>query len=317
WARLTDVDLAEVFSGQGYGPAPLTDAEAAYVVPPMEDWLDAVRYDYPDWLEKDLKASLGDDLQAVMATLQARAPLHLRINAKSTTRAQVETSLAQDGIMVEAHPLATTALSVTSNPRRIRQSSAYRNGMVELQDAASQAVVEIIGSGTGCALDYCAGGGGKALALAAQGWSVTAHDVAPERMKDIPARAARAGTTVDVLTSRSLTSEQTFDLVLVDAPCSGAGAWRRQPEARWSLTPDRLAALHTLQDQVLDHAITHVAPHGRLAYVTCSLLRSENQDRLRAFLTRSSGWRVLIERTFSPLEGGDGFFVAMIERSGG
>ncbi|MEL7459321.1 MAG: RsmB/NOP family class I SAM-dependent RNA methyltransferase [Pseudomonadota bacterium] len=316
WVRATGADMSQAFSGQGYGPPPPSPDEAGYAPPAIDDWPAPVRYDYPDWLAPQLEASLEADLPAVMAVMQARAPVHLRVNTLKTTSDAAVAALREDTIAAFAHPLADTALEVTENARRLRQSRAYTDGLVELQDAASQALVARLGPpiGAGRALDYCAGGGGKALAMAAFGWSVTAHDAAPDRMKDIPDRAARAGAAIDVKAPKDLDPKARFDLVLVDAPCSGSGAWRRQPEARWDLTADRLADLTALQDQILDHAVGHVAPQGHLAYATCSLLRAENQGRLSAFLGRHPDWHILAERAFSPLEGGDGFYVSILEK---
>ena len=314
WARTVGADVAELFSGKGYAPAPLTQAEAAYVPHLADDWPRPVRYDYPDWLAADLEASLGDDLPTTMTAMQSRADVHLRVNTLKATRDTALAALAADDIGAAPHPLAETALQVTENARRVRSSRAFAGGLVELQDAASQAVVGLLGAGSGRALDFCAGGGGKPRGLAANGWAVTAHDAAPDRMKDIPARAARAGADIKVTLGRDLETTAPFDLVLVDAPCSGSGAWRRQPEARWALTPDRLAKLNRLQDEILDRATTHVAAEGRLAYATCSLLERENQNRLGAFLDRHNDWYAVCERTCSPLDGGDGFYIAMLER---
>ena len=187
-----------------------------------------------------------------------------------------------------------------------------------MQDPASQAVVEALLPVARDAriLDYCAGGGGKALALAAAtGRPVSAHDADPRRMADIPGRAERAGVTIDCLTTVAVGAGAPWDLVLVDAPCSGSGAWRRQPAARWMLTEDGLAELLGTQAGILDAAATLVRPGGRLAYATCSLLRAENRDQVNAFLSRVGGdWTVLDDRVFSPLDGGDGFYVAQLKR---
>jgi len=314
--RAAGRDPAEVFTGEGYAPTPLTPEEACHVPPPEADWPRSVRLDFPEWLEDELLRSLGRDLEPVMDLLRSRAPVHLRANIARAGREAARAALAEEGIASEPHPLAATTLEVTANARRIRQSRAYLSGVVELQDAASQAVVEEIGApaGQGRALDYCAGGGGKALALAALGWRVTAHDAEPRRMADLPDRAARAGVAVEIAGAEALAAQAPFDLVLSDAPCSGSGAWRRQADARWRLNPEGLDALVTLQDTVLGAAAAHVAPGGWLAYATCSLLRRENEDRVDTFLARHRDWRNMRSRRFSPLEGGDGFFLSMLEK---
>lgn len=308
-------DPAEVFTGEGYAPALLTPEETAYRAPPEADWPRWVRLDYPRWLDDELGRSLGEDLEEVMALMQQRAPVFLRVNLLKSTPEAAAAALAGEGIVTVPHPLSGTALCVTEGARRVHRAAAYLDGAVELQDASSQAVVEALGPPTGeaRALDYCAGGGGKALALAASGWRVTAHDADPGRMADLPARAARAGAEIGVVPSGA--AADGFDLVFADAPCSGSGAWRRQPEARWRLTPERLAGLTALQDTILAECAARVAPGGRLGYATCSLLRCENEDRIERFLGANAGWRLSHARTISPRQGGDGFFVALMEQT--
>jgi 16S rRNA (cytosine967-C5)-methyltransferase len=220
-------------------------------------------------------------------------------------------ALAQDDIAAEPGPLSPTALLVTHNSRRIQASAAYADGLVELQDAASQAVVDtLLPFAKGATvLDYCAGGGGKALHLASGGAGrIVAHDSEARRMRDIPARAKRAGLHIEI-TDRP---HGTFDCVLIDVPCSGSGAWRRQPEAKWRLTRERLADLCASQDAILDEAVAHVRPGGILAYATCSLLNVENQERIAGFLERNADWEAVEQRRFTPLDGGDGFFVSIL-----
>ncbi len=303
------IDPAPLFTGAGHAPPPLTAAEAA-AAPPLSG-LDAL--DCPDWLAGPLQDSLGDAFAPVMRLMRDRARVFLRANAARTTPDAAIAALAADGIAARPHPLAPWALEVTAGARRIAGSAAFRGGLVELQDAASQAVVAALDVTPGMpVLDFCAGGGGKALALAALGAAVTAHDAAPARMRDLPARAARAGVTVAIAPPFR---PDGWPLVLADAPCSGSGAWRRQPEAKWRLTPEALARLTAAQDAVLHAAAGHVAPGGRLAYATCSLLAAENADRIAAFRARSPVWQVLAERRWTPRDGGDGFYLAIMGRS--
>lgn len=305
-------DPATVFTGQGYAPAPLSPEEAA-PTPDIGEAPEGVRLDCPDWLLPDLKVSLGDDAGAVLAALRHRAPVFLRVNNALGTREDAIGRLREDGIEAEPGPLSPSALVIGGNPRRVQASAAYREGLVELQDAASQAVVDLVlphAIGR-TVLDYCAGGGGKALHLAAGGARrVVAHDADAARMQDIPARAERAGCTIEVTTA----PVGTFDCVLVDAPCSGSGAWRRQPEAKWRLTAGRLAELNATQDDILSRASGFVGAGGVLAYVTCSLIDAENGARVAAFLERNPDWREMCRRRFTPLDGGDGFFVAILAR---
>lgn len=305
-------DLAEVFTGEGHAPQPLTDEEAA-AGRALAEASEAVRLDCPDWLFPHFETEFGAEAGPILSKLRSRAPVFLRVNLARCTPMEAVTSLSADGIDARQIDLAKTALEVMTNERKVRASRAYLDGLVELQDAASQAVVDACQFYVkgGSVLDYCAGGGGKALAFAGAGLAgVAAHDAAPERMKDLPARASRAGTPIRVLER----VEGAFDLVLCDAPCSGSGAWRRQPEAKWTLDETRLEALNRTQDEILDVAHRHVAPGGVLAYATCSLLRQENDDRIAAFQRRFPEWRCLKRRQWTPLDGADGFFLAVLTK---
>ena len=131
-------------------------------------------------------------------------------------------------------------------------------------------------------------------------------------MRDLPVRAKRAGAQIGMLTNPAQYAP--YDLVLVDAPCSGSGSWRRDPAGKWALTEARLAELIALQAEILRDAARLVAPNGRLAYVTCSLLTDENQDQIELFLRQSSDWQQTSLRQLTPLDGGDGFFLAVLTR---
>ena len=309
--RAAGVDPATLFTGAGHAPAPLSEAEQA-PPPPMPE---LVALDCPDWLAPQLRASLGDDFAPVMQALKVRAPVFLRVNLARADRETAARRLAQDGIDTRPHPLAETALEVTRNPRRVRNSTAYQQGLVELQDAAAQAICAEIPMTPGArVLDYCAGGGGKALALAARGARVLAHDAQPARLRDLPVRAARAGVEIPLLDRPGVRRAAPFDLVVADVPCSGSGAWRRSPEGKWRLTPDALDELCDIQSGILDEIADLVAPGGALVYITCSLLARENQDQVARFLARFPGWRLARQRLLTPRDGGDGFFQARLMR---
>lgn len=310
--RAAGQDPDMLFTGLDHAPAPLSAAERR--VPPPPEGL--VALDCPDWLAPDLQQSLGDTFAPVMETLRHRAPVFLRANLARLSRDAAIAALAEDGIAGRSHDLAASAIEVVANARRVHGARAYAEGLVELQDAASQAVVEALPLRDGMrVLDYCAGGGGKTLAMAARAsLQVTAHDADPGRMRDLPARAERAGIAVRRATTAELDRTAPFDLVLVDAPCSGSGSWRRSPDGKWALTPDRLAALRATQAAILDSAARLVAPRGTLAYVTCSMLEAENGAQVAAFLNRHPGWVRQAERRFTPLQGGDGFYLAVLTR---
>ncbi|MEL6449790.1 MAG: RsmB/NOP family class I SAM-dependent RNA methyltransferase [Pseudomonadota bacterium] len=305
-------DVDALFHGAGHAPEVLTDAErAAGGRPEARGDL----WDLPDWLLSRFSADLGADAAATAQALTQRAPVTVRVNISKAPPAQLRQTLADEGIETILNPRAATALTVTSGARRIRQSPVFEQGMIELQDAASQAAILGI-PGQGRALDFCAGGGGKALALAAQGWDVTAHDIDTARMRDLPPRAARGGHDIALCLPDQLPQAGLFDLVLCDAPCSGAGTWRRTPEAKWALTPDRLAQLEQMQRDVLAAASPHVAPGGRLVYATCSILRSENEDQVARFTQENSDWTLTHQQRWPVDAWGDGFFVAHLTRTG-
>jgi 16S rRNA (cytosine967-C5)-methyltransferase len=297
-------DPAALFTGQGHAPAPLNGegGQALDLAP------GPVRADLPDWLWPDLRDLPAD----VLAAMSARAPVFLRVNCARTTPEAAIAALAAEGIGCAPVAGVPSALVVASGQRLVERSAPYVTGLVDLQDASSQAAMLALGPVTGLrVLDYCAGGGGKALALAEGGAIVTAHDANPARMRDIPARAARAGVNVAMTT----TPEGTFPLVLVDAPCSGSGTWRRAPDAKWRLTPTALDRLVALQGEILDRAAAHVAPGGRLAFATCSLLAAENEGSVAAFLARAPAWQMRLSRSWLPSDQGDGFFLAVLSRN--
>lgn len=312
-ARGDDVD--RLFTGARHAPAPLDEAEHAHLAqdPAMSQ---GEALDCPDWLMPELRASLSADFAAVMTQLRHRAPAFLRANLLRGDREMARAALAAEGIASEPHPSCDTALEVTGNAARIRHSESFAQGLVELQDASSQAVVASLPLRPGePVLDYCAGGGGKTLALAARGATpLFAYDANPARMRDLAPRAARAGAEIATITTDELAQAAPFGLVLVDAPCSGSGSWRRDPAAKWTLTPARLAALQHDQAEILDAAAALVGADGALAYVTCSLLDSENDAQIDAFLSRSTGWHAAARRRITPLDGGDGFYCAVLRR---
>lgn len=312
--RLDGADVASLFSGEGHAPARLCAEEAAPV--PLDAAPRGVRVDLPDWLlEQDRLGALPD---GVLDAMRHRAPLHLRANALRADRGAACAALAEDGIAVEDGPLGRHCLTVTEGARRLRASRAFRAGLVEIQDAASQAVADLCVARPGMrVLDLCAGGGGKALALAAAAGNradIVAHDVDPGRLAQLGPRAVRAGARIRAEpNARALPREN--DLVLVDAPCSGSGAWARNPDAKWRLTEARLAALVRTQGAVLDRAAGLTAPGGRIVYATCSMMPVENRAVVTAFLGRQRGFAEDGTRSWTPLDGGDGFFASILVRA--
>lgn len=308
--RQQGADLDSLFSGQGHALAPLSEAEKAAGFQPQG----AAALDIPDWLLPLWRSSLGDKADEVAQVLQTRAPVMLRVNTRKATRDEVRDQLADDGIVYQVSDISPTAIVVVEGARRVAQSAAYTNGLVELQDGASQALVDALPlPKTGTVLDYCAGGGGKSLAMAAQtDAKIYAHDISAARMKDLPIRAERAGVQVARLTTDQLRPTGPFDLVLTDAPCSGSGSWRRSPEGKWALTKERLDDLTRIQAEILEAAAGLVAPGGILAYATCSVLAPENDQQLAAFLGKRTEWQEIKRHHWLPGPSGDGFFLTIL-----
>lgn len=307
-------DPGAVFCDAPYAPPPLSPAERAAGRVPVSA---AERLDIPDWLWPRFLVGLGAAAEPAARALQRRAPVHLRVNLGKARRAEARHGLAGEGIECIPHPAAQSALEVIRGGRRIRRSNAYRGGAVELQDAASQAVVEALPLEDGMrVLDFCAGGGGKALAMAARArLRLFVHDAAPQRMRDLPARARRAGVRATRLSGADLAAAAPFDLVLCDAPCSGSGAWRRAPEGKWRLTPARLEGLVAEQARILGTAASLTAPDGVLAYATCSVLDEENDRQIARFMDRTGGWHLRFRRVWALEAGTDGFFAAHLTRA--
>jgi 16S rRNA (cytosine967-C5)-methyltransferase len=305
-------DPDTLFTGTGYAPPVLSGAERQVIERPVGASPD-VEHDVQDWVWDILCADHGEAAPAIAQALRDRAEVHLRVNLAQADRDTARVRLSEQGIETAPHPLAHTALRVIGPDRKLRQSAAFQTGLVEFQDAASQHAVTALGPLKGLTvLDYCAGGGGKSLAVAAAGARVTAHDAAPDRMSDLADRAARAGARIDVCPPDRLEAGRRFDLVLVDAPCSGSGAWRRSPDAKWRMTPGDLSAYVALQGQILNKAVQYCRPGGRLAYATCSLFRAENAAQA-ARASSELPLRLLHDRQLTPLDGGDGFYISVFE----
>jgi 16S rRNA (cytosine967-C5)-methyltransferase len=291
-------ELTGLFTG-GYGPVPLTGEEHAALAAtpsPAPDW---VQGEYPQWLEEELRRAFGSRLLDEMTALQERAPVDLRVNSLRAKRSEVLAALKAEGFAAQPTPHSPWGIRIPpgEGSASLAKSALFESGAFEFQDEAAQLASLLARAQPGMrVLDLAAGGGGKSLALAAamnnQG-TILAFDDYRERLAPLAERAQRAGITCITIAQKRggpLWGNGKFDLVFLDAPCSGSGTWRRQPELRWRLTPKRLAELTRIQDWLLDDAARHTASGGRLIYATCSLLPSENQDRVAAFLARNPGF---------------------------
>ena len=308
--RKQGVDPQGIFTGDRFAPETLSAKEQE----PNEFTSEAERFDMPDWLWPIWCQDLADHAEQVADNLRQRAPVFLRVNIVRTTREAALRKLCDEGINTEVHPSVPTALKVIDGARKVAQSDSYKQGLVELQDASSQASVCALTSRIkGPVLDYCAGGGGKALALAAWlGKKVHAHDELVSRMKDLPVRARRAQADI-VLKTTDQVQQTKYGLVFCDVPCSGSGAWRRDPSGKWRLDAGQLDNVLNRQFDILSNAADLVAPDGILLYATCSVLERENGQQIDLFLKQNSHWSLANSQQFLPDSNGDGFYFAILQ----
>jgi 16S rRNA (cytosine967-C5)-methyltransferase len=331
---LSSDEIADLFDGKGYGAAVLSEAERrALSSPPHGAPPLCVRGEYPPFLEAELARAFGPALLDEMVAMQARAPVDLRVNSLKASREAVLETLRAEGFAVEPTRYAPHGLRLPPGEglSKLGASALFAGGAFEFQDEAAQIAALLCAAKPGMrVLDFAAGAGGKSLALAAlmlNRGEIVAHDTSPARLRPLAPRAARAGATI----VHPRPPQGTFDVVLIDSPCSGSGTWRRQPELRWRTTPDGLKSLTGLQDDLLEQGAAFVTAGGRLVYATCSFLPCENEDRVARFLSRHTDFAVLsasgvwseaapppgLDRFFkaTPLRTGtDGFFTAVLQR---
>ncbi len=334
-------EISALFSGEGHGPAILTDEErAALIAPPTEQAAAYIRGEYPQFLQEEVARAFGDFAVDEMAAMQARAPVDLRVNTLKASRDDVVAALNGEGFDAQPtrHSLLGIRLENAKGLAALQQSKLFLDGAFEFQDEAAQIAVLLAAAKPGMkVLDLAAGAGGKSLALAAamnNTGAITAHDIDEGRLRQIEPRATRAGVSIIQTHAGTRPPSRPYDLVFLDAPCSGSGTWRRAPENKWRLTQERLTELNALQDMLLDQAAARAAGKARIVYATCSFLTSENEDRVLAFLARHPAFAVQaaaqvwresagtepppgVDEFFNatPLTTGtDGFFAAILAR---
>jgi 16S rRNA (cytosine967-C5)-methyltransferase len=347
---LDEAAISALFSGEGHAPAPLADEERERLQNATLDNAPAhIRGDYPQWLAERFGAAFGEAAAEEGRALAERAPVDLRANILKTSREEALKRLSH--LHPVPTPLSPLGLRILPDARgrgpALAAEPAYVKGLVETQDEGSQLAALLCAAEPGQqVLDLCAGGGGKALALAGQMHNrgqIYAFDDDGRRLAPIYPRLQRAGArNVQVRAPRGQADvladlEARCDLVLVDAPCTGTGTWRRHPDAKWRLAPGALEQRVTEQQALLTQAARFVRPGGRLVYVTCSLLIDENEDQIAAFLRERPEFAAVsaadvaaraglpeLARFASPIgvairlsphrSGTDGFFVAVLQR---
>lgn len=283
-----------------------------------------VALNYPAWLHDDIAAAFGPDLEREMTALNGRAPLDLRVNTLKAKRDDVIAELTAAGLSPAPCPKTPTAIRLGSGDAKLTALPAYVEGRVEVQDEASQRAVLLATARPGdTVIDLAAGAGGKALALAAamaNKGRVLACDVEPARLRNMEPRIARAGAaSIEIVGDPyggaiASAAGEGADIVFVDAPCSGSGTWRRNPESKWTLDAARFAAYRAAQTKLLDRAAELTKPGGRIVYAVCSILPVEGEAQIAAFIARHPTWRVATAVTLTPLrDGTDGFYATVLE----
>lgn len=346
--------IAKLADGSRYAPAALTADERGHLdAADINDAPPYVQGDYPEWLDPHFSRAFGEVRGEEGAALASRAPLDLRVNTLKAERDTVTAMLSD----LKPEPTRWSPcglrlrLSADAKSPAIHAEPAYLKGFIEVQDEGSQLAALFSGARSGeQVIDLCAGAGGKTLALAAMMQNkgqIFATDDDKRRLAPIHDRLKRSGArNVQVRTPKSIGGEIAdlagrMDLVLIDAPCTGTGAWRRNPDAKWRMRPGALEQRQKEQAEIFDRAVPLLKAGGRIAYVTCSILEEENGAQVRAFLTRHPDFSVhppaeviepLGERAFmfgkaARLSGEgllmsprttdtDGFYVSVMRRAG-
>lgn len=344
---LSTDEIIELFSEEKYAPSALTDAEKGMLerlegLSLVDDKMPVpARYNFPDWMIGRLKDAFGENLPEAMAALNAQAPVDLRINTlKCLSVKDLIHALDKEGHV--GAPTPHSPLGVRLKKRIAAfNTQVFQDGWFEMQDEGSQIVAQLVDAQPGDkVIDFCAGAGGKTLAIAAamkNKGRILAWDTSENRLKQMPKRLARAGVTnVQIHTIKDETDQfikrhkGSADWVIVDAPCSGSGTWRRNPDLKWRFTPDDLKEIKDVQARILKSASRLIKPGGKLVYVTCSVFPDENIGQIKQFLGEHETFRVATpgklwnNLTTSPenglpviqlsphKDGTDGFFAAIL-----
>ncbi|RKQ71356.1 16S rRNA (cytosine967-C5)-methyltransferase [Litorimonas taeanensis] len=299
-------ELMDAFEGDEHAPTMLSNDEQAKLsgsinIEAAPDWIKA---DVPEWLWPAFETNFDEEALTEGKALTSRPPLDLRVNTIKAKRSEILKSLNVENIKpTEISPIGLRVEAALADARlpNVQIEEEYQTGAIEIQDEGSQIVSLLVDAKPGeKVLDYCAGGGGKSLALAADmenKGSVFGFDIDKRRLSPLYQRAQRAG--ASIIDVRQPPSESLKDLVgkmdrvLVDAPCTGVGTWRRKPDAKWRLSEDALVRRNNEQRSVLNSAKGFVRPGGLLFYVTCSMLAEENEAQVYEFLENHENFALL------------------------
>lgn len=323
--------LESTFAGEKYTPEKLLPAEKnlAYLQgKTLDDPAMSLRerMECPEWAFAPLQKALGENFEIEMQAMLSPAPLDLRVNILRTNRDTVLEQLREDGIEAQLGKISPFSIRVFGRPP-ISQHFLYKEGFIEIQDEGSQMVAVVAAAKPGEQVcDYCAGAGGKTLALGAMmnnKGRIVALDVLGGRLKRAKERFRRAE--LHNIETRELVEAGDkfvkrhvghFDLVLADAPCTGVGTWRRDPDKRWRMLGPGLETLVPLQKEILGKTARMVKPGGRLVYATCSLLPDENENQVESFLQEHPEFTLKDTLRLTPARNDtDGFFAAVMTRA--
>lgn len=336
-------NINNIFSGERFSPNKLTDNEINYTkkidrnlhgndgynqgIP------EHVRLNYPQWMEDKLRASFGDKISEAMNALNEQAPTDLRVNTLKTNRDKLIKDLQAEGFECAPAPFSPIGIRLTRRAP-IFTSKFFKDGHFEVQDAGSQALALLVDAKAGQrVIDFCAGAGGKTLAIAAMMENkgrILAWDTSKKRLDQINVRLKRAG--IHNVQTHVLESEHdsfikrhkaTADRVLVDAPCSGSGTWRRNPDLKWRFNNNDLEEVIKIQHDILQSAARLVKAGGKLIYATCSVFLEENEMQIDRFLQDNPNFKIACYDNKQPYfrvtpheHGVDGFFAATLEKQG-
>ncbi|PID69172.1 MAG: RNA methyltransferase [Flavobacteriales bacterium] len=283
----------------------------------------AIKESIPDWLDKLGEKELGKQWQKELHALNQQAKVVLRVNTLKITPQKLQDLLCEEDISTIFLPEYPDALQLTER-KNVFATKGFKNGLFEVQDASSQLVAPFLNAKPGMRIiDACAGAGGKSLHLAAlmkNKGQIIALDIYDNKLKELKRRAKRNG--AFNIETRTITGTKTIkklyhsaDRVLIDAPCSGLGVLKRNPDAKWKLTPEFITEAQRIQTEILTNYAKMVKPEGELTYATCSILPSENQQQVKNFLTANKPFRLIDEKIVLPsVSGYDGFYMARLQK---
>ncbi|PQV64990.1 16S rRNA (cytosine967-C5)-methyltransferase [Abditibacterium utsteinense] len=331
WSELSHLDAAQIRANltknevdSTKNEAEVTNGEANFTKNEenigIAEETRAIRQSIPDWLDELGARELGEEWDAEIAALNAEAPVFLRANTLKISRDELQSQLESEGVSTQIAESLPDALKLETR-RSLSHLSLYKDGFFEIQDGASQFVAPFLQVHSGQKiLDACAGAGGKSLHLAAlikNRGHIVSCDLDAKKLEELRRRASRSGIScLETKTPKTLESHgQSFERILIDAPCSGLGTLRRQPDLKWRLSLDFLSELQQKQRQILEFYAPMLQIGGKLVYATCSILPGENERQIAWFLAHNSNFKLESQKMISPAQTGfDGFFMARLRR---